>query len=110
MTTLHLSKFHKEYGGPHCTHTCVIQAITGHGFYSAYYHCFLPDLPSSCLCGTSSIQSHLHILAKCPPYEEHCHLLLAASQDMSPTTILRTHKGLTALAKFINASNTFGKS
>ncbi|KAF8522922.1 hypothetical protein BU17DRAFT_44326 [Hysterangium stoloniferum] len=82
----------------------------GHGFIGTYYHLFLPDLPSSCPCGTSDIQFHLHILSECPLYEEHCHLLLATSQDLSPSTILRTHKGLTALAKFIDASNAFGKS
>ncbi|KAF8519500.1 hypothetical protein BU17DRAFT_47654 [Hysterangium stoloniferum] len=92
------------------THTCVIQAITGHGFVGAYYHLFLPDHPSSCPCGTSDIQFRLHILSESPLYEEHRHLLLAASQDLSPSAILRTHKGLTALAKFIDASNAFGKS
>ncbi|KAF8512998.1 hypothetical protein BU17DRAFT_53689, partial [Hysterangium stoloniferum] len=92
------------------THTRVIQAITGHGFVGAYYHLFLPDLPSSCPCRTSDIQFCLHILYECPLYEEHRHLLLAASQDLSPSAILRTHKGLTALAKFIDTSNAFGKS
>ncbi|KAF8517362.1 hypothetical protein BU17DRAFT_49954, partial [Hysterangium stoloniferum] len=62
----------------------------------------------SCPCGTTVIQSH-HILTECPLYEEHRHLLIDTSQDLSPSAILRTHKGLTALGKFIEASNIFGK-
>ncbi|KAF8520756.1 hypothetical protein BU17DRAFT_46303, partial [Hysterangium stoloniferum] len=71
---------------------------------------FLPNLPTSSPCGTSAIQSCLHILSECPLYEEHCHLLLNTSQDLSPSTILRTHKRLTTLVKFINTSNAFSKS
>ncbi|KAF8519870.1 hypothetical protein BU17DRAFT_47377, partial [Hysterangium stoloniferum] len=82
----------------------------GHGFFGEYYHQFFPDLPSSCSCGTAVIHSRLYILTECPLYEEHCHLLIDASQDLSPSAILRTHKGLTTLGKFIDASNTFGKT
>ncbi|KAF8503235.1 hypothetical protein BU17DRAFT_58492, partial [Hysterangium stoloniferum] len=51
-----------------------------------------------------------HILTECPLYKEHHHLLINTSQDLSPSAILRTHKGLTTLGKFIDTSNTFGKT
>ncbi|KAF8521966.1 hypothetical protein BU17DRAFT_45400, partial [Hysterangium stoloniferum] len=82
----------------------------GRGFFGEYYYWSLPDLLSSCPCDTSSTQIRLHIVSECLLYKEHCHLLLDTSQDLSLSAILRTHKGLTALAKFINASNAFSKS
>jgi hypothetical protein len=107
---LKLTKFHKEYGGPRHVHTRIIQTITGHGFLGAYYDRFLPDLPTTCPCSSTDIQSRLHILAECPLYEEHRHLLQAASQDLSLPIILGTHKGLEALAEFIAASDAFRKT
>ncbi|KAF8512676.1 hypothetical protein BU17DRAFT_53933, partial [Hysterangium stoloniferum] len=88
----------------------VIQAILGHGFFGAYYQCFLPDLPTSCPCGTEDIQSHLHILSECPLHEEHCHTLRTASQNISLPIIFGTHKGLEALAEFIATSDAFRKA
>ncbi|KAF8506444.1 hypothetical protein BU17DRAFT_57658 [Hysterangium stoloniferum] len=67
-----------------------------------------PDLPTSCPCGTEDIQSHLHILSKCPLHEEHC--LCTASQEISLPIILGTHKGLEALAEFIATSDAFWKA
>jgi len=51
-----------------------------------------------------------YILSECPPYEEHRHLLSAASQDLSPAILLGSIKGLEALAAFIAASNALGKT
>ena len=108
--SLNLSKFHKEYGGPRHVHTRIIQTITGHGFIGEYYSRFLPDIPAECPCETTDTQTRSHILTDCPLLEEHRHLLREASQDLSPAVILGTHKGLEALAKFITASNAFGKT
>ncbi|KAF8495353.1 hypothetical protein BU17DRAFT_103617 [Hysterangium stoloniferum] len=99
-------QFHKEYGGPRQTHTRIIQAITGHGFVGTYFSLTSPHpAPVAHQTFSSAFTYYLSAL-----YEEHRHLLLAASQDLSPSAILRTHKGLTALAKFIDTSNAFGKS
>ncbi|KAF8501177.1 hypothetical protein BU17DRAFT_102325 [Hysterangium stoloniferum] len=104
------AEFHKEYGGPCHVHTHIIQAILGHRFFGAYYQFFLPNLPTSCPCGTEDIQSHLHILSESPLHEEHHHTLRTASQDLSLPIILGTYKGLEALAEFIAASDAFRKA
>ena len=54
-------------------------------------------------------QTRSHILADCTDHEEHRGILAAASQDLSIQAILSTYKGLTALARFIDASNAFRK-
>ncbi|KAF8526679.1 hypothetical protein BU17DRAFT_82904 [Hysterangium stoloniferum] len=87
-----------------------IQAILGHGFFGAYYQRLLPDLPTSCPCGTEDIQSRLHILSECPLHEEHRHTLRTASQDLSLPIILGTNKGLEALVEFTAASDAFRKA
>jgi hypothetical protein len=107
--SLQLAKFHKEYGGPRHVHTRIVQTILGHGFTGEFYQRFLPNLPSECPCGTVMTQTRSHILADCPDHEEHRGILAAASQDLSTPILLGTFKGLSALARFIAASNAFRK-
>ena len=66
-------------------------------------------MPSECPCGTVMTQTRSHILADCPDHEEHRGILAAASQDLSTPILLGTFKGLSALARFIAASNAFRK-
>jgi ribonuclease HI len=108
--SLHLAKFHKEYGGPRHVHTRVVQTILGHGFTGEFYQRFLPNLPSECPCGTVMTQTRSHILAECPEHEEHRDILASATQDLSIPILLGTLKGLAALARFIAASNAFRKT
>ena len=57
--------------------------------------------------GTIMIQTRSHILADCPDNED---ILTSTSQDLSLPILLGTFKGLSALARFVAASNAFRKT
>jgi hypothetical protein len=104
-----LKHFHKNFTGPRETHARIIQAMTGHGFFGDYYGRFVPSEPTTCPCDNTTHQTRNHILAECPLYDEHRHLLRAASNTLSSPMILGTRKGLEALGKFIKLSGAFAK-
>ncbi|KAM6489887.1 hypothetical protein JOM56_014699, partial [Amanita muscaria] len=83
----------------------IIHTILGHGFTGERR--FLLDLPTECPCDTVLTQTRSRILSGCPLYEEHHHLLSAASHDLSPAILLGSFKGLEALVSFIAESNAF---
>ncbi|KII88618.1 hypothetical protein PLICRDRAFT_54444 [Plicaturopsis crispa FD-325 SS-3] len=55
-------------------------------------------------------QTRYHILAECPQYEEHRHILRNASQTLFLPEILGTDDGLMALAHFLEKSGAFTKT
>ena len=87
----------------------VLQTRTGHGYTGEFYHDFLRDVDSDCPCG-ELLQTRHHILAECPIYEEHRHLLREASRGLSLPVLLGTKKGIAALTEFIAASGAFTKT
>ena len=50
-----------------------------------------------------------HILFECKIHEEHGHLIDEGAPDHKLMTILRTKKGIDALAKFVRVSKAFQK-
>ena len=50
-----------------------------------------------------------HILFECEIHKEHGHLIDEGAPDHKLTMILRTKKGIDALAKFVRASKAFQK-
>lgn len=101
--------FHKLFKGPRYIHTAIMQTIIGHSFCRDYYAYFIPSKPTSCPCGEQQ-QARDYILAKCPLFEPHQHLLHEASHNVNTHTILSTKTELNALTKFIQASNAFTKT
>ena len=86
----------------------VTQARMGHGHFGEYYTTHNIQEPSGCPCRAET-QMHDHILFECEIHEEHGYLIDEGAPDHKLTTILRTKKGINALAKFVRASKAFQK-
>ncbi len=80
----------------------------GHGYFGEYYLTNNIQEPSDCLCGTE-LQTHNHILFECAIHKEQGHLVDEGAPDHKLATILRTIKGIDALAKFVRESKAFQK-
>ena len=93
---------------PRVTYGRLIQCRTGHAFLGEYYNKHVPTEDRSCPCG-EPIQTRDHILASCPLYENHRHILKDASEDIVTSDILGTTEGVEALIKFLDATNAFKK-
>ncbi|KAL1740942.1 RnaseH domain, transposon factor [Schizophyllum fasciatum] len=87
----------------------VVQTHTGHGYTGEFYNAFLRDVNSNCPCG-ELLQTRQHILAECPIFEGHHHLLREASNGLSLPILMGTKKGIAALTEFVAASGTFTRS
>jgi ribonuclease HI len=85
------------------------QLFTGHGYNGEYYARFVPDNDTACN-ADHILNSRNHILLYCSKYEQHRHILRKISPNLSIQTLLRTNKGLMAVAKFIEKSGAFTRS
>ncbi|KAL1713735.1 hypothetical protein EV715DRAFT_159860, partial [Schizophyllum commune] len=87
----------------------VVQTRTGHGYTGEFYNDFLHDVDSNCPCG-ELLQTRKHILAECPIYGTHRHLLREASPGFSLPVLLGTKKGIEALTEFVAKTGAFTRS
>ena len=83
-----------------------------HGYNTSYYQHFNIDRDRDCICNhylppllPSRIRNH--ILHNCEHYDEHRHILSEVLRDHDPTILLRTVKGLIAMAEFLKISGAF---
>ena len=86
----------------------VTQARSGHGHFGEYYITHNIQEPAECPCGAET-QTYDHILFKCKIHEEHGYLIDEGAPDHKLMMILRTKKGINALAKFIRGNKAFQK-
>lgn len=87
----------------------VTQCRLGHAFLGEYYSTHVPSEPVDCPCG-APLQTRTHLLRDCHDHDEAREILYEFSPNLSITDILGSEKGIVALAKFLQASDTFSKS
>ncbi|KAF5379687.1 hypothetical protein D9615_005656 [Tricholomella constricta] len=87
----------------------ITQCRTKHAFIGEYYSRFVPTEPIGCPCG-EDIQTREHIIKHCRRYTEHRPILSEHSPELDLQDILGTHKGLEALAQFLQKSGAFTKT
>jgi ribonuclease HI len=85
------------------------QLRTMHGYNPHYYARFNIPHDPDCICGNRlrpfpASRYRDHILHNCYEYDDHRHLLSAASRDHHDWILLGRTKGLLATAKFLKAS------
>jgi hypothetical protein len=90
-------------------HARIIHIIAGHGSFGDRNRRYVPTELTACLRNGITLQTHDHILVKCPLYDVQRHHLRNASHTLFTPFILGTRKGLTALAKFLKAAPAFEK-
>lgn len=91
------------------TLSALTQCRSGHAFTGEYYRAIKkPERGLECACG-EAIQTRSHILADCPVYEPHRHLLRDVSPGLSITDLLGTREGIVATSKFLRRSGAFGQ-
>src|SRR5258708_23871372 len=78
------------------------QLRTGHAFIGQYYRRFVPTEAVDCSCG-DPIETRLHILQECPPYEEGQNLLNNDEKQFRLAQSLGTHAGSTSVTSFLDA-------
>ena len=90
----------------------VIQCRTGHTYTGEFRQSFIPlsPEPSTCPCDNETTETRNHILRECPRYEQHRDILKKASRHLALPVLLGTHKGIAALAKFIQKSGAFSRT
>jgi ribonuclease HI len=84
----------------------LMQARIGHAHIGEYYRDFNIPEEISCPCG-ATIQTRMHILSECPLYDEHRHLLHDENQNIIPTDIFGTKKGIERFTEFLSKTNAF---
>jgi hypothetical protein len=84
----------------------LMQARIGHAHIGEYYRDFNIPEEISCPCGETT-QTRIHILSECPLYDEHRHLLHDEDQNIIPTDIFGTRKGIERLIEFLSKTNAF---
>jgi hypothetical protein len=107
--SLRLNPSLREIDGPRDMQSRVIHTITGRGHIGDYYARFVPAEPSCCPCG-EPLQTREPVLADCELYDACRHILHKACSILLTAHLLSTHKGLNALAHFLQDSNTFKKA
>ncbi|KAF8588765.1 hypothetical protein K439DRAFT_1334440, partial [Ramaria rubella] len=80
----------------------------GHTFTGKYYVTSIPSNDVGCPC-SKALQTRTHIICDCPRHDRHRHHLESAIPNGRVSDILRTPKGIVALANFIKASGAFTK-
>jgi hypothetical protein len=80
-----------------------MQVRIGHTHLGEYYRDFNIPEDISCPCGTT-IQTHIHILSECPLLDEHRHLLHDKEQNIIPTNLFGTKKGIECLTEFVRGT------
>ena len=86
---------------------CLVQFISGHGFYGKYRNQFHPDMDPRCSCGESVVTT-AHALAFCPSSEGQRHILHKCSSTINVQELFGTLAGLKAISEFI-AKSGIGK-
>jgi hypothetical protein len=94
---------------PRRIHALMTQVRTGHAFVGDYYKRFVPTEDTACPCGADP-QTRAHVLQDCPIYDEHRHILEDEVPDLNLADLFGTNNGISALARFIEASDAFTKS
>jgi hypothetical protein len=83
----------------------LMQARIGHTHLGEYYRDFNIPENISCPCG-ATIQTHIHILSECLLYDNHRHLY-DEEQNIIPTDLFGTKKGIERLTEFLTKTNAF---
>jgi hypothetical protein len=96
---LHNSLKHNIFGR-------LMQAQIGDTHIGEYYRDFNISEDISCPCG-AIIQTHIHILSECPLFDEHRHLLHDEEQNIIPTDLFGTKKGIECSTEFLTKTNAF---
>ena len=86
----------------------VTQTRTGHGYSGEYNLTHNTQEPSDCSYG-AELQTRDHVLFECETHEERGHSIDEGAPGHKLATILRTKKGIDALAKFVRESKAFQK-
>ncbi|EUC54788.1 reverse transcriptase from mobile element jockey protein, putative, partial [Rhizoctonia solani AG-3 Rhs1AP] len=105
--SLTLNKVFAKGSHPRKVTSRLVQIITGHGFFGEYYARFpkfRPNGDSSCTCG-EHVQTVPHLLFHCPLNEAPRLHLTSAAPDLNPATLFGSHKGLSAVMRFIENSD-----
>jgi ribonuclease HI len=103
--SLHPSRSLREF--PRRVASILTQFRTGHAFLGSYRRRFRKTsngADAGCPCGMAPVQTREHILADCPLYDDHRHLLRRQSPWCDVTVLLGTLEGQRALVEFIRAT------
>jgi hypothetical protein len=84
----------------------LMQVRIGHAHIGKYYRDFNIPEEISCPCG-ATIQTRIHILSECPLYDKQRYLLHDEDQNIIPTDIFGTRKGIERLTEFLSKTNAF---